>query len=201
MRGESRTYACTHAVNAPDGARTPCCSPASFRTSEAVRSRLRSLPAVVIFLYIFAGSGLAEAAATPVPDDTALHIAAGVGTAMVAGGAAALALRPWNNCGGAYFCEMRPTWEGAFGVAAISTGASLAVGGAKELADMLGFGTPSFIDVTWTVLGGLTGAVASSYFLATYGHDSNARTVATGSAAAGLVFAIPVQRGLLDRLR
>lgn len=133
-------------------------------------------------------------------DDRALHIAAGVGTAIFAGGATALVLRPWDTCDGAYFCESRPTWGGAFGVTAVATGASLVAGGAKEVADMLGLGTPSLADMTWTVVGGVTAAVAVSYFVANFAHDSNATTVATGTAASGLVFTIPVQRRLLDRL-
>lgn len=44
----------------------------------------------------------------------------------------------------------------------ISIGLSIGVGGAKELLDLTGAGTPSWLDFGWTVFGGVVGALLSA---------------------------------------
>lgn len=89
-------------------------------------------------------SGPARAAPAADPwfgPDKALHASVSVVLALGVGAG-------WHSL------ALGPVAEGA-----LSAGLTLAVGGAKELLDLAGLGTPSWRDFTWDVIGTLVGVL------------------------------------------
>lgn len=116
------------------------------------------------------------------PGNTELHVAAGISVSLVAGS-----------------MHMLRSDEPR---AAAVTGAAAALGAgiAKEIADALGFGTPSLRDALLTAAGGLAGALAL-YQLAGQADSASARrTLAHGSTLSGLTVSVPVVQELFRRI-
>ncbi len=130
--------------------------------------------ACAIFVATLVTAGRAEAASNNDPDpwfgrDKALHFSA---TALIAGGTYVL--------GATQFRARYPALL-------LGAGAGIGVGAAKEIADELGYGDPSWRDFTWDVIGTLAGlGVAWSLDLlirgASHEHPAFAAPASTMSA-------------------
>ncbi|MFP4642857.1 MAG: hypothetical protein ACLFM0_00725 [Spirochaetales bacterium] len=117
-----------------------------------------------------------------------LHLTAGFSAAMFSGGISSLLL---SRRGG----QVRP---GA--VAATAFGSALAAGLAKEAADMMGFGEASGRDLLITAAGGVIGTFLVTTSAASTTEEKSGRAMAGASTGAGLVFSIPVQIDLYNRI-
>ena len=140
--------------------------------------------ACVLALLALAGTSAHPASGTgyPQPGNAELHVAAGISVSLVAGS-----------------LHMLSTDDRR---AAAVTGAATALGAgiAKEIADALGFGTPSLRDALLTAAGGIAGALAL-YQLARQADSVSARrTLAHGSTLSGLTVSVPVVRELFRRI-
>ncbi len=114
--------------------------------------------------------------------NTELHVAAGISVSLVAGSLHMLSSDDRR--------------------AAAVTGAAAALGAgiAKEIADTLGFGTPSLRDALLTAAGGIAGALALYQLAGQIDTISGRRTLAHGSTLSGLTFSVPVVRELFRRI-
>jgi putative lipoprotein len=99
---------------------------------------IRTLPLLAVLL--LAGSARAEADPWWGPDK-ALHLGVATGLSLSGG---------WLL----HRAGMPPV-----AAAAVGAGLTLVLGAAKEAADALGLGTPSWRDFTWDVVGAVTGAL------------------------------------------
>ncbi|MFP4508528.1 MAG: hypothetical protein ACOC4I_03850 [Spirochaetota bacterium] len=117
------------------------------------------------------------------PGNAELHVAAGISVALVAGG---VHTNLHDNR-----------------ASSALTGAALAltIGIAKEVADALGFGTPSIADALLTAVGGAAGAGALYLSGRHAASVASRRTTGTGAALSGLTFSVPVLQELIDRIQ
>jgi hypothetical protein len=148
--------------------------------------RVRSaLLAALLMLGAATHRGAAEAPAAEAP---ALHFLAGLAAGALATAAALPAVS-----------RLEPGQAAAV-VASAAAGSSLLIGAIKEIADLRGFGDPSWVDLGITLLGGATAGFLGAAASALAADQPQARSALSGVCLCfGFVLSLPVAGELARR--